>query len=176
MDESVKIKAQGNKISGEIDFESMKIDRDGIFPRFKYRIDLWLVMAVAAGWSIFQLYTAGFGVLFAIPQRSIHAAFLCVLVFFLFPASSKLKTDPRNPNLFFDRIPAILTVLSLFYLLWNLHEILNRAGMPTQADIFFGAIFIVMVLEATRRSIGSALVIVCIVFLFYAYFGRFQRR
>lgn len=172
MDESVKIKAQGNKISGEIDFESMKIDRDGIFPRFKYRIDLWLVMSVAAGWSIFQLYTAGFGVLFAIPQRSIHATFLCVLVFFLFPASSKLKTVPRNPNLFFDRIPAILTVLSLFYLLWNLHEILNRAGMPTQADIFFGAIFILMVLEATRRSIGPALVIVCLVFLFYAYFGR----
>ena len=154
-----------------IDFDSLKVDRDKIFPRFHYKLDYFSVLAVAMGWSLFQLYTAGFGVLFAIPQRSIHATFLCVLVFLVCPASKKLETSPRKLHLIYDRLPILLMIVSLGYLLFDLHNILNRAGLPTKADLFFGCIFLILILEATRRSIGSALVIVCIVFLLYAYFG-----
>jgi TRAP transporter 4TM/12TM fusion protein len=47
----------------------------------------------------------------------------------------------------------------------------NRAGQETSLDTFVGIVGLVVVLEATRRSIGWALPLLAAVFLFYAKFG-----
>lgn len=164
---------RGVKKNGKVDFDKIKHEYK-IFPVFRYKFDYWLVVSIAAAWSIFQLWTSGFGVLFAVAQRSIHAAFFCALVFLLYPATKKTKLGPRQPSFLFDRIPIILTGLSLFYLLWNLHAISWRAGSPTGSDLIFGAFFLIVILEATRRSIGLALPIIGLLFLGYAYLGRYM--
>lgn len=43
--------------------------------------------------SIFHLYTAGFGLLPPMQQRTFHLAFILFLVFLLFPATSKAPKD-----------------------------------------------------------------------------------
>ena len=44
-------------------------------------------------------------------------------------------------------------------------------GMPNNTDLLMGALCILLVLEATRRSVGAALPVVTILFLAYNYFG-----
>ena len=48
----------------------------------------WIVYLIGVSWSIFQVYTAAFGLFPAQLQRSIHLAYAFVLTFLLFPASS----------------------------------------------------------------------------------------
>jgi len=47
-----------------------------------------------------------------------------------------------------------------------------RSGLPTTLDLIMGGLAIILVLEGTRRVIGSALPIVVMVFLLYSYFGQ----
>ena len=158
--------------AGKIDFNKIEQDKK-LYPDFKYRLDHILVVIVALGWSIFQLWTAGFGLLFAIEQRSIHIAFFCTLVYLLYPASKKDRGKMRNPHILFDRLPILLVLASLFYLLYNLHDFMNRAGAATGADIIFGLFMLLALIEAARRSIGLALPIITVIFLAYAYFGSY---
>src|SRR5690625_1496726 len=46
-----------------------------------------------------------------------------------------------------------------------------RFGIPNQTDVIVGTAFIVLLLEATRRSLGPALAIIAAVFLLYALTG-----
>ena len=48
---------------------------------------------------------------------------------------------------------------------------MRRAARPETLDIISGVAAILLVLEATRRTTGLALPIVCVVFLLYAFFG-----
>ena len=60
---------------------------------FRYRqltgTSRWLVFAVALSLSLFQLYTAGFGLLNAHVQRAVHLAFILALAFLLYPFLQK---------------------------------------------------------------------------------------
>lgn len=48
----------------------------------------------------------------------------------------------------------------------------NRAGIETKLDILIGWIGLVIVIEATRRSIGWALPLLALLFVAHAYFGE----
>lgn len=50
---------------------------------------------------------------------------------------------------------------------------LDRQGSLTGLDVLMGAIVLVLVIEATRRTTGWVLPIVCVGFLLYAYYGGF---
>ncbi len=59
------------------------------------------------------------------------------------------------------------------YPLWDFEEFIYRAAMPTQLDQIFGALTMLLVLEATRRTTGWVLPVVAIGFLAYASFGAY---
>lgn len=48
---------------------------------------------------------------------------------------------------------------------------LNRQGLLEPIDVIFGAVLLVLVIEACRRTTGWALPIVCLAFLAYGYYG-----
>ena len=48
----------------------------------------WIVYLIGVSWSIFQVYTAAFGLFPAQLQRSVHLAYAFVLTFLLYPAWS----------------------------------------------------------------------------------------
>jgi TRAP transporter 4TM/12TM fusion protein len=52
-------------------------------------------------------------------------------------------------------------------------EFLDRQGILSTPDIIAGALLLVLVLEATRRTTGLVLPIVCLVFLAYSYYGGY---
>ncbi|WP_460392531.1 TRAP transporter permease [Actinophytocola sediminis] len=50
---------------------------------------------------------------------------------------------------------------------------LNRRGMLSTADIVAGTLLLLLVLEATRRTTGLVLPVVCLAFLAYSYYGGY---
>jgi TRAP transporter 4TM/12TM fusion protein len=50
---------------------------------------------------------------------------------------------------------------------------LDRQGILSTADIVAGALLLVLILEATRRTTGFVMPVVCLVFLAYSYYGGY---
>lgn len=130
-----------------------------------------VVAAIAIAFSLFQIYTAIFGVLDAMMQRTIHLSFAFALIFLLYPTSKKWRRDRLNP---FDALLAIVGAGAPLYItfLWT-HVLSQRAGAATTLDIIVGAVGVILVLEAARRVVGMPIVIVALVFVAYAFLGPY---
>jgi len=81
-------------------------------------------------------------------------------------------TKNKDKIPFQDIILAILGAGVCYYLVAFYDAMVIRSGLPTTLDLIVGGMAIILVLEATRRIIGSALPIVVTVFLLYSYFGQ----
>lgn len=120
--------------------------------------------------SVFHLYTAGFGTLLSVKQRSLHIIFAFTLGFLLFPAtkkSSKTKTS------IFDYIFIIANVVIFGYLFLFVEKIALKGTNISQMDLIFGALAILLTLEITRRVVGPELPTVAIIFILYAKLGPY---
>ena len=113
-------------------------------------------------------------------QLAIFAMLGLIGGFLTIPARRSWKTV--NPGWAFDWLLASVTVLVClfvviqtepFFQTWWLtgRSLGNRAGLETTTDTAIGIVGIVIVLEATRRSIGLALPLLATIFLGYAYWG-----
>ncbi|MBU4227125.1 TRAP transporter permease [bacterium] len=131
-----------------------------------------IISIIAISFSVFHFYTGGFGLLLGLKQRSIHLAFTLCLIFLIYPGSKKNFDKNKGKIPWYDTIFAILGTMVCLYLIVFYKNLVIRAGLPTTLDLIMGGLAIILVLEATRRVIGSALPIVVIVFLLYAYFGQ----
>jgi TRAP transporter 4TM/12TM fusion protein len=129
-----------------------------------------VVAALAITFSVFQLYTAVFGVLDAMIQRSIHLSFGLCLIFLLYPTSKKWSRTKLHP---LDAVLAILGVLAPMYIVMNYQALVGRAGMTTTFDLVAGCVGILLVLEAARRVVGLPMVIIALVFIVYAFIGPY---
>ena len=136
------------------------------------------VTAIAVGMSLFHLYTAIAGVppLFSEfpivatqPLRYTHVAFVMVLCFLLFPLAQRF----RNRIQWFDVIAAAVAVAILIYAIEGGEDFTDRATIPTHTDVILGVVFIVILLEATRRTIGWIVPVVAILFMAYAMAGPY---
>ncbi len=137
-----------------------------------------LVTAIAVGMSLFHLFTAIAGVppLFSElpivatqPLRYTHVAFVLVLCFLLFPMAQRF----RDRIQWFDVALAAGAVAILVYALVGGDDFTDRATIPNQTDIILGIAFIVILLEATRRTIGWIVPAVAIAFIVYAMAGPY---
>ncbi len=106
------------------------------------------------------------------PLRYIHVAFVMVLCFLLFPFTARF----RNRIHWWDVVAGAAAVAILGYALWGGDDFTDRATVPDRLDVVLGVIFIVLLLEATRRTTGWIMPIVGILFIAYAMPGRICRR
>lgn len=130
-----------------------------------------VVTALAISFSVFQLYTAIFGVLDAQLQRAIHLGFGISLSFLLYPTRKSWSRDKLHP---FDVFLAIIGAISPLYIVSQYHELVLRAGTVNSIDLVFGLIGIITIIEATRRIVGLPMVIVVLCFLTYAFLGSYM--
>jgi TRAP transporter 4TM/12TM fusion protein len=98
----------------------------------------------------------------------VFLAFTLVLTFLLYPPTRKGRFKGVA---WFDWILIVLSLLAIGYPLWDFEEFIYRAALPDLEDQIFGALTIVLVLEATRRTTGWILPVVALVFLAYAWLG-----
>ena len=128
----------------------------------------YLVTAVAVLMSFYHLYTAGVGVPTAMIHRSRHLAFALFLCFLYFPFSNKSRKDRI---LFIDWVFAILGATVALYTSFVYEQLVYRVGNPTTPDLIFGIAIILLILEATRRSVSPALPVITGFFIIYVFVG-----
>ena len=120
--------------------------------------------------SLFQLYTGLFGELPGYQQLSVHLFFALILCFIYFPIS---KRSSRNSLSTSDVILAFVGGSAAIYVFANYNHWANAAGDKALYDIVIGGVLMLVVLEATRRSVSPALSIITMGFLCYAYLGPY---
>ena len=126
------------------------------------------IIAISLLFTGFQVFTAANGLMTALLQRSIHLSFVLVLVFLFFPAIK----DSRRTWLF--DVPLIgAAVASGLYLYMSFDDLIYRIGDPNLADMIIGCATILVLLEATRRTVGWIMTLLAVVSLLYSYFGQF---
>lgn len=129
-----------------------------------------IISAIAIVFSVFQIYTAMFGVLDAHLQRAIHLGFGLTLIYLLYPTRKSWSRNKIHP---IDFILAVLGALTPAYVILMYKELVLRAGTVSSTDLIIGLIGILLVIEATRRVVGIPMVIVVFVFLVYAFIGPY---
>ncbi|MCX7601319.1 MAG: TRAP transporter permease [Meiothermus sp.] len=129
----------------------------------------WLILGLAVGWSVFQVWATWVGSLDALFFRATHLAFAFALVFLVYPYNRKSRRD-RIP--LFDWILGITATLSAAYVMWQYKEMIEvRGGLANQTDLVVGSLTILMLLLAGWRSLGPAMPIISIVFMLFALTG-----
>lgn len=144
-----------------------------------------LVPAIAFIWSAWQLWIAsplpfslGLGIFTDLPARGIHLAFGLLLGFLMFPRLWETKSATRN---WITILLGLLAFGSCIYVWLGYDGIVARDGILLEIDLagfkvpieaIIGGIGIVLLLEGTRRSVGTPLVVVCVIFLLYSVFGQ----
>ena len=131
----------------------------------------WSLRIVAIAMTLFQLYTAWFGAYIASTQRATHVAFALVIAFLLFKPLARIE-QTKTP--WYDWIMIGLAVFSYGYFSIFGREISQRFAFVTPLttlQFVVGIIALVILLEATRRVIGNALLIIVLVLLAHTLFG-----
>lgn len=139
-----------------------------------------LIFAIALAMALFHMYTAGVRQLPGVQQRTIHLSFTLALIFLLFPFKPKSKetgegkvADEHRPIRIIDIALLLLSFFIGTYVFVDYENISFRTGIPNFLDSFCSFLAILLVLEATRRVIGWAIVIICFIGFLYLGFGSY---
>lgn len=142
-----------------------------------------LLLGTALIWSLFQLWVASplpyydwpiigsFGIFNDTEVRAIHLGFAIFLAFTAFPATTR---SPQYRVPLNDIVLSIIGAFCASYLFTFYDQLVARPGLPNTQDLIVSVIGILLLLEATRRTLGPPLMIVAIVFLVYSVAGPYM--
>jgi TRAP transporter 4TM/12TM fusion protein len=103
--------------------------------------------------------------------RILHIGFMMAIAFLQFPSGKKSAGSTFD---FVTRILlAVATIGASAFMLLRWEAIASSGGLTSSLDAVIGFVMILVVLEATRRSVGLALAIIAIVFILYPFIGPF---
>jgi TRAP transporter 4TM/12TM fusion protein len=142
------------------------VDEIAARPVSRFRPAVWL----AIGWSVFQLYTAYSGMFDLLIQLPLHVAF-AVALGFLTPGAGA-HPGPWRRSL--DGLGAGLALACAAHYIVHNERLTSRMAMvddPWSIDVVVGVLFVLLLLEASRRHIGGALVVLALSFVAYAFLG-----
>jgi TRAP transporter 4TM/12TM fusion protein len=126
----------------------------------------WIAGAIAVGLALYALYAT----LATIPAQVYRTSFLgaaLVLTFLLYP----LRRSGRGRVGPIDLLLALASIGVTIYPILDYQEFVYRAAQPTELDVWMGTATILLVLEATRRTVGWILPAVAIALLVYGRYG-----
>jgi TRAP transporter 4TM/12TM fusion protein len=138
----------------------------------QYAIGLVIVVA-ALTLSFYHLFVAYAGALEAHTFRSTHLTLIMVLAFLLNPLGRKSWRSPLNAWFLIDCLCIALIVAIEIYTIYDIDAFILRRGDLTDWDLRIGTIFLVLLLEATRRTVGWAMVIIASFFIAHTAFSNY---
>jgi TRAP transporter 4TM/12TM fusion protein len=122
---------------------------------------------IAVTFCAFQIVTAAYSPIASQIVRAVHVGFLLFLVFGLAAEESRRPL----PRALLWLAGATAFAFSLYHWVFEADLIL-RAGDPSVADSVVGAVTLILLFEASRRVLGTALPLLCLAFLAYCLFGH----
>lgn len=123
-----------------------------------------LAWALAVGLSIYSLVW----VITIVQPQVYRVSFLLialVLTFLLYPARHGQRLQA------IDFLMIVLTLAAFGWPLLDFREFIYRAAEPGWMDLVGGTFAVILVLEATRRTVGWILPVAAMVFILYGYYG-----
>ena len=142
-------------------------EEEGAFNRLSGWVGIGIT-AAAVFVSLFHLYAA-YDIVPAHVLRPAHVGMVLVLCFLLFPMARRFRDRIR----WWDYLFAAASAGTIGYVLSQGAYFGDRATMPTTTDYYVGVVFIVLLLEGTRRATGWIMPGVAIAFLLYAIYGKY---
>lgn len=175
----------------QIDFKAAKELEERYDPEIQFRpiqgAAKWLVSGLLVGISGFHYYTSGFGLLSDHWHTGVHLSFVLGLIFIVFSGSRARAGEAYTPGpltpggvpiydwFFFSCTVAASLWVAISYNGFEgfVDQINFRIGDPAMPDIVMGSIMIAIVIETTRRTMGNALPIICLMFIVYGLWGNY---
>ncbi|MFC4557916.1 TRAP transporter permease [Virgibacillus kekensis] len=149
-----------------------KYDKESHF-RVKIGKWAWVVTLLGVSLTLFHLYTGYFGTLPSQKQGAIHLGTALGIIFLLFPAKKGLQKKQATVP-WYDVILAFTAMYVTYHKVIFFGPILqSRISGYSTIDIIIAILGMVLVLEATRRTVGLPIVIVGTAMLLYAVFGNY---
>ena len=128
-----------------------------------------LLKVGCAAFIIFHLLTAYFGVLDGNGQKTVHLGFVLAICFLM-----DILNDKKNK---IEKVTAVISMIlgmiSIIYVTVNYLELQARSGIVLTIDKVMCVLLIISILDATRRTMGKALVIIVGVFIVYGFTGQY---
>jgi len=131
-----------------------------------------VVSIICILFTVFQIYTAGFGQFPSMIQRSVHSAFSLILCFLILPTfkGKSSKGRPSIPNI----ILAIVSACLCLYIVFNYDRLMETIGVEARSyEVVMGGVLVLLVLEAARRATGIILPILASATIAYALLGGY---
>jgi TRAP transporter 4TM/12TM fusion protein len=131
----------------------------------------WRVLAgvLCVGLSVYALYWTQY----SITTHVYRASFLMIVLVLTYLYYPLVKRDQKRLPIY-DLVLAGLSIVSLVYLLTVYESALQRITRPTPAEVAMGAILMILIVEATRRTTGWSLAVITLGFLLYAFLGPYM--
>lgn len=156
------------------------VDANGILEKFdkesQFRVEIgkwaWVVTFLGVSLTIFHLYTGATSVLPSQQQGAIHLGTALGIIFLLYPAKKAWrKTQKKVP--WYDVILAFTAMYVSYHKIIFFDSILqSRVSGYSTLDMIISILGVLLVLEATRRTVGLPIVIVASVAMLYAILGN----
>lgn len=130
------------------------------------------IYVVGLAMSFFHIYVLTIRAIDPWYFRTMHVVFAGILIFALVPGWRKA---PKTTLHFIDYLFIALVIAPAVYIFIVFDEWIYRVGVvPNLWDLFFSALFVISVLEMTRRATGWTLAILSGLFILYGYFGNYM--
>jgi len=125
------------------------------------------ILCVAFG--IFQFYTAGARPMLGVVHYAIHLAFALTIVLWAYPLR---RSAPRRSVPFSDLACVGIVVVAAGYVVRNGLPIMDFSYVESNLDLILGIALLLLVLEASRRSLGWIFPVLVFLSILYALFGH----
>lgn len=138
-----------------------------------------IVSVALVAMAVYHIYASGFGLIRELLHRGIFLSFMLGLVFLLFSWRKTNSTAVANAAWYrfdgvaiIDIVFAVCGVAAALYLpLLPPEVVAERVGNPATSDVVMGSFLLILVLEATRRTVGPTLPLIALGFIAFAIFG-----
>lgn len=131
------------------------------------RIGRMLVSLLAIGLALYVIKSAAFGGLPSWQHRAFFTSVLLVLCFSYIP----YKKYNKKMHWLFDFVPLLLSLVVMVFAFTSFPEVSLRQGNPAMIDMVIGTIMILLIIEGVRRTVGTAMAIMVVIFWAYIFVG-----
>ncbi len=171
MNDSLEASQEANQEENREEMRDLSVSSEAE-RQFMFKATGYMVLLLAVLLSAFQVWQGVTSTVSATYFRPAHLAWIMVLVFLHFPMIKKTTSVFFSPGRIVDIVLSVITVVVGYRLVSFDYNDINHMlyGLQT-VDLVSGVVYLGLIMEACRRTVGWVMVAIAMVFLSYSAFG-----